>query len=106
MRGSDRFNVYDVCDCGEFNAWGAVMSDLEVTPLEVKQRLDRGERLLVVDVREPWEYAHCRIQNALHIPMGSIPANLQKLDTDEDVIFYSTTGCAAWMWLIGYAPRA
>jgi rhodanese-related sulfurtransferase len=68
------------------------MNDLEITPLEVKQRLDRGEKLLVVDVREPWEYAHCRIENALHIPMGSIPANLQKLDTDEDVICYCHHG--------------
>jgi rhodanese-related sulfurtransferase len=68
------------------------MNDLEITPLEVKQRLDRGEKLLVVDVREPWEYAHCRIENALHIPMGSIPANLQKLDIDEDVICYCHHG--------------
>jgi len=68
------------------------MNDLEITPQEVKQRLDRGEKLLVVDVREPWEYAHCHIENALHIPMGSIPANLQSLDTDEDVICYCHHG--------------
>ena len=67
------------------------MGHLEITPIEVKQRLDRGEKLLVVDVREPWEYAHCRL-NALHIPMGSIPANLQRLDTDEDVICYCHHG--------------
>ncbi len=68
------------------------MNDLEITPAEVKRRLDSGEKLLVVDVREPWEYAHCRIQNALHIPMGTIPANLQKLDTEDDVIFYCHHG--------------
>jgi rhodanese-related sulfurtransferase len=68
------------------------MSDLEITPLEVKQRLDRGEKLLVVDVREPWEYAHCRIENALHIPMGAIPANLQKLDIEDDVVCYCHHG--------------
>ena len=68
------------------------MNDLEITPLEVKQRLERGEKLLVVDVREPWEHAHCRIENALHIPMGSIPANLQKLDGDEEVICYCHHG--------------
>ncbi len=68
------------------------MNDLEITPLEVKQRLDRGEKMLVVDVREPWEYAHCHLENALHIPMGSIPANLQQLDTDENVICYCHHG--------------
>ena len=68
------------------------MSDLEITPLEVKQRLDRGEKLLVVDVREPWEYAHCRIENALHIPMSAIPANLQQLDIEDDVVCYCHHG--------------
>jgi rhodanese-related sulfurtransferase len=68
------------------------MNDLEITPAEVKRRLDSGEKLLVVDVREPWEYAHCRIGNALHIPMGSIPAHLQKLDTEDDVVFYCHHG--------------
>jgi|SRR5208337_226183 len=92
MRGDWRFDFHDVRDFGEFDAWGAVMSDLEITPLEVKRRLDRGEKLLMVDVREPWEYAHCRIESALHIPMGSIPANLQTLDMDEDVICYCHLG--------------
>jgi rhodanese-related sulfurtransferase len=67
-------------------------TDLEITPLEVKKRLDRGAKILIVDVREHWEYAHCRIENALHIPMGSIPSNLQKLDTDEEVICYCHHG--------------
>jgi rhodanese-related sulfurtransferase len=68
------------------------MSDLEITPQEVKSRLDRGEKLLLVDVREPWEHAQCRIEGAELIPMGTIPANLQKLDSDEDVVFYCHHG--------------
>jgi rhodanese-related sulfurtransferase len=68
------------------------MTDLEITPQEVKSRLDRGDNLLLVDVREPWEHAQCRIEGAELIPMGSIPANLQKLDSDEDVIFYCHHG--------------
>jgi rhodanese-related sulfurtransferase len=68
------------------------MSDLEITPQEVKSRLDRGDKLLLVDVREPWEHATCRIEGAELIPMGTIPANLQKLDSDEDVIFYCHHG--------------
>ena len=68
------------------------MSDLEITPAEAKQRLDRGEKLLLVDVREPWEAEICRIQGAKLIPMGSIPANVQALDTDDDVICYCHLG--------------
>jgi len=68
------------------------MSDLEITPREVKERVDRGEKLLLVDVREPHEHALCRIEGAVLIPMGSIPANLQKLDVDEDVICFCHHG--------------
>jgi rhodanese-related sulfurtransferase len=62
------------------------MSDLEISAREVKERLDRGEKMLLVDVREPQEHAICQIEGAVLIPMGTIPANLQKLDVDEDVI--------------------
>jgi len=68
------------------------MENLEITPKEVKERLDRGEKLLLVDVREPQEYAICRIEGATLIPMGTIPANLQKLDVDEDVVCYCHHG--------------
>ncbi len=68
------------------------VSDLEILPLEVKQRLDRGEKLLLVDVREPHEHAICRIEGSLLMPMGTIPANLQKLDVDEDVICFCHHG--------------
>jgi len=68
------------------------MSDLEITPRQVKKRLDRGERLILIDVREPHEHALCRIEGAVLIPMGTIPANLQKLDTDEDVICFCHHG--------------
>jgi rhodanese-related sulfurtransferase len=68
------------------------MNDLEILPLEVKQRLDRGEKLLLVDVREPHEYAVCHIEGSMLIPMGTIPANVQKLDVDEEVICFCHHG--------------
>ena len=80
------------------------MTDLEITPTETKQRLDRGENLLLVDVREPWEFEICRIEGAKLIPMGSIPANLQALDTDDDVICYCHHGMRSMdvaVWLRG-----
>jgi rhodanese-related sulfurtransferase len=80
------------------------MSDLEISPLETKQRLDRSENLLLVDVREPWEFEICRIEGAKLIPMGSIPANLQALDTDDDVICYCHHGMRSMdvaVWLRG-----
>jgi adenylyltransferase/sulfurtransferase len=80
------------------------LQDLEVTPADMKLRLDRGEKLLLVDVREPWEFEICRIPGAKLIPMGSIPANLQALDADEDVICYCHHGMRSLdvaVWLRG-----
>ena len=68
------------------------MNELEITPRELKERLDRGEKVLLVDVREPHEYAICHIEGATLLPMGYIPANLQKLDVDDDVICYCHHG--------------
>ncbi len=53
------------------------MDDLEISPAEARQRLERGENVMLVDVREPWEFELCRIAGAKLIPMGTIPANLQ-----------------------------
>ena len=78
------------------------MNDLEITPAETKQRLERGDKILLIDVREPWEFETCRIEGAKLVPMGTIPANLQALDTDDDVICYCHHGVrsmdvAAWL---------
>ena len=68
------------------------MNELEITPAELKKRLDAGEKLLLIDVREPWEYEICRIEGAKLIPMNTIPANLQSLDVEEAVICYCHHG--------------
>ena len=68
------------------------MHDLQITPAETKAHLDRGDTVLLVDVREPWETQLCKIAGAQLIPMGSVPANLQKLDVEGEVICYCHHG--------------
>ena len=53
------------------------MDNLEITPADVKARLDRGEKLVLIDLREPWEYALCRIEGAKQVPLGSLAASLE-----------------------------
>jgi rhodanese-related sulfurtransferase len=53
---------------------------LEVDPQDVKQRLDSGEKLHLIDVREPHEFALAKIEGATLIPMRSVPGELQDLD--------------------------
>jgi rhodanese-related sulfurtransferase len=62
----------------------AVMPEipLEVSPSEVKARIDSGEAVRLIDVREVQEHQLTRIEGAELIPMNSIPQHLQDLDDD------------------------
>ena len=78
------------------------MSELEISVAELQKKKEAGEPFLLIDVREPWEYETCRIEGAQLIPMRTIPANLQQLDVDRDVICYCHHGqrsldVAAWL---------
>ena len=52
--------------------------DNEITVIELKKRLDSGENLLVIDVREPYEYDEFNIGARL-IPLGELPVELHNL---------------------------
>jgi rhodanese-related sulfurtransferase len=57
---------------------------LEIDPREVKRRMDSGEKLHLIDVREPNEFAQARIEGGQLIPMRTIPAELQALEAQTD----------------------
>jgi len=57
---------------------------LEVDPQDVKRRLDSGEKLHLIDVREPHEFAQAKIEGATLIPMRSVPGELQDLEARAD----------------------
>jgi rhodanese-related sulfurtransferase len=58
----------------------------EIDPIELKARIEKGERPLIVDVREPWEIATASLAGTLNIPMGDIPSRLTELDPDRETI--------------------
>jgi rhodanese-related sulfurtransferase len=62
---------------------------IEITPTDVKRRLDSGEALLLIDVREPDEHQVCQIGGATLIPMRSIPQQLERLEetTAQLIVF-------------------
>jgi rhodanese-related sulfurtransferase len=53
---------------------------LEISPRQLQQRIDAGELLHLIDVREPHEFALARIEGAALIPMRQIPAELQQIE--------------------------
>lgn len=58
--------------------------DFEIAPAEVKRRLDAGEKLHLIDVREPHESAIAQIEGSELIPMRQVPAELQTLEVRAD----------------------
>ena len=59
-----------------------------VTPAELRAWLADPERPapLLLDVREPWEFATCRIESSLLVPMREIPARLGELDRAAETV--------------------
>jgi rhodanese-related sulfurtransferase len=53
---------------------------LEISPHDVKARLERGENIALIDVREPAEHAAAHIEGADLIPMRTVPGELAALD--------------------------
>ena len=57
---------------------------LEITPRELDQRLKGGDRIIILDVREPEEVAVARLAGSVAVPMGSVPGELQKIEGFSD----------------------
>jgi adenylyltransferase/sulfurtransferase len=64
--------------------------EIEVT--EVKQKLDRGDTFVLIDVREPHEYQICNIPAAKLIPLGEIGKRLNELDPKADIVIHCKSG--------------
>ncbi|HXY41685.1 MAG TPA: ubiquitin-like small modifier protein 1 [Vicinamibacteria bacterium] len=64
----------------------------EITARELRQRLDAGEELTVVDVREPHEWAICRIEGARLVPLGTLPERLHEFDSSRAYVLHCKSG--------------
>ena len=63
----------------------------EITPRELKARLDRGDDLFILDVREPHEYQICNIGGYL-IPLGDLSRRVSELDSSREIVAYCRSG--------------
>lgn len=63
-----------------------------ITAEEVKTRLDKGEQLIIIDVREDDEVALGSLPGAKHIPLGQIPARLEEIPNDRETIIVCRSG--------------
>jgi adenylyltransferase/sulfurtransferase len=64
----------------------------ETTVDELKRRLDRKDELFILDVRNPPEYAICKIEGSTLIPLPELPQRLGELDKTKEIIVHCKSG--------------
>ena len=96
MCGKNR-TIHQLIDYFEFcgvRGEEAPVADLkvpEMTPRELKARLDRGDDLYILDVREPHEYQICNLKGHL-LPLGELPRRVHELDSSLEIVAHCRSG--------------
>jgi rhodanese-related sulfurtransferase len=65
---------------------GESLMGFVISPKELKARLDKGDKLVLVDVREEWEYSLAKLDGSTLIPLGTLPQSLARLSHDSEII--------------------
>ncbi len=63
-----------------------------VTVQELKAKQDRGDKFVLLDVREPFEYDICRIPGSKLIPLGNLPSRMSELDSADEILLQCKSG--------------
>jgi len=64
----------------------------EITPAEVKKKMDEHEPFVLIDVREPHEYQICRIPGSKLIPLGEVPKRMNELNSADEIVVHCKSG--------------
>lgn len=89
--------IHELIDYNQFCGVGIqpevkVGSEYEITPLELKAKIDRSDDFVLIDVREPEEFAIGRIPGSKLIPLGALPERLNELSTADDIVVHCKSG--------------
>ena len=63
-----------------------------INAVELKKMFDRKGGFVLIDVREPFEYDICHIDQARLIPLGELPARLSELDSADEIVLHCKSG--------------
>ena len=71
---------------------GVPVASGDIDPTEVKRMLDRGDKFVLVDVREPHEFQICRIPGSTLIPLGELPKRVNELNSADEIVAHCKSG--------------
>jgi len=78
--------------CGIRGVDMEMQTDREITVKELKRKLDDGEDVVILDVREPHEYEISRLPGSRIIPLGELDERLSELSTADDLVVHCRSG--------------
>src|SRR5712692_3319507 len=84
-------DYYEFCGVRGEEAPASNVQVPEITPRELKSRLDRGDDLFILDVREPHEFQICNLKGHL-IPLGELPRRVHELDSSREIVAHCRSG--------------
>lgn len=64
----------------------------EISVEDLKAKQDRGDKFVLLDVREPFEYDIARIPGAKLIPLGELPSRMSELDSEDEIVIHCKMG--------------
>jgi adenylyltransferase/sulfurtransferase len=64
----------------------------EITATELKKRLDTGEDIQIIDVRQPDEFAFAKIEGTKLIPLGEIVNRMNEIDETKETVVHCKMG--------------
>ena len=76
----------------------------QISAKELKQLLDSGARIHLIDVREPFEFDYCHINGSKLIPIGQIQNHIMEFKREEEYVFYCHVGERSWQ-VVDYLRR-
>lgn len=79
----------------------------EITPIALSARLAQGDVVVVLDVREPWEFDLASVPNSTLVPLSTLPSAVNRLERDAEYVVLCHHGmrsdmAANWMRAQGY----
>ena len=95
MNADENYGFLSVSICGNLWLNNLILNwrDMqEITATELKNRMDAGEDVQLIDVRQPDEYAFAKIEGAKLIPLGEIVRRMDELDDSRELIVQCKAG--------------
>jgi rhodanese-related sulfurtransferase len=81
--------------------------EFEISPEIVNEMMESGDEIVLLDIREDWEWEKAHIEGAIHIPLSDLSSRAEELDREQSTIVYchvgdrSVDGCLL-LWDLGF----